>query len=201
MSDKPANKAAAPIKSKKMLLLVGIALVVVALIAGGAWFFISKQRAAALDGEEAEAETAVAKVESTEAPTYLPLDNMVVNLADSGGEKVAQIGITLQLSDAHATEKVKQYLPTIRSSILLLVSQKTSVELLQREGKEKLAADILKEAARPFGGGEEEGADEVEHKDEATAKKAKSKPKVAKKKKAHGAAPVQRVLFSSFIVQ
>ena len=201
MSDKPADKAAAPLKSKKMLLVVVIALVVVVLVAGGAWFFISKQRAAALDGEDAGTETVVAKVESSEAPTYLPLENMVVNLADPGGEKVAQIGITLQLSDAHATEKVKQYLPTIRSSILLLVSQKTSVELLQREGKEKLAADILKEAARPFGFVEEESDDEVEHKDESTAKRAKSKPKVAKKKKAHGAPPVQRVLFSSFIVQ
>ena len=199
MSDKPADKAAAPPKSKKLLLLVGIAVVIVALIVGGGWFYVSKQRAAALDGEEEE--TAVTKVKSKDAPVYLPLDNMVVNLADPGGEKVAQIGITLELSDTHATEKVKQYLPTIRSSILILVSQKTSEELLRREGKEKLAADILKEAARPFGGVEEETKDEVEKKDDVGAKKAKGKPKAAKKSQAHEAAPVQRVLFSSFIVQ
>jgi flagellar FliL protein len=199
LSDKPADKATKPPRSKKLLLVVAILLVIVALGAGGAWFYVSKQRAAALDGEEEEAP--VAKVESKEAPTYLPLDNMVVNLADPGGEKVAQIGITLELSDAHATDKVKQYLPTIRSGILLLVSQKTSEELLQREGKEKLAADILKEAARPFGGAEEEVTDGVEKKDEPATKKAKSKPKVAKKNKSHDAPPVQRVLFSSFIVQ
>ena len=199
MSDKPVNKAVASPKGKKLLLVVAIALVIVALAVGGAWFYVSKQRAAALDGNEEEAP--VTKVESKEAPTYLPLDNMVVNLADPGGEKVAQIGITLQLSGAHATEKVKQYLPTIRSGILLLVSQKSSEELLQREGKEKLAADILREAARPFGGVEEEVADEVEKKDEPGAKKAKSTPKVAKKNKSHETPPVQRVLFSSFIVQ
>ena len=199
MSDKPTDKATAPPKSKKLLMVVAIALVILALAAGGAWLYVSKQRAAALDGEEEE--VTVTKVASKEAPTYLPLDNMVVNLADPGGEKVAQIGITLQLLDAHATEKVKQYLPTIRSSILLLVSQKTSEELLQREGKEKLAADILKEAARPFGGVEEEVTDEVEKKDEPATKKAKSKPKVAKKNQSHEAPPVQRVLFSSFIVQ
>ena len=181
MSDKPANKAAAPRNSKKLLVVVAIVLLIVALAVGGAWFYVSKQRAAALDGDEEE--TAVTKVQSKEAPTYFPLDNMVVNLADPGGEKVAQIGITLELSDAHATEKVKQYLPTIRSSILLLVSQKTSEELLQREGKEKLAADILKESARPFGSVEEEVADEVEKKDEPATKKAKSKPKVAKNSK------------------
>ncbi len=199
MSDKPAEKTAAPPKSKKLLLLVGIAVVIVALIVGGGWFYVSKQRAAALDGEEEE--TVVAKVKSKEAPVYLPLDNMVVNLADPGGEKVAQIGITLELSDTHATEKVKQYLPTIRSSILILVSQKTSEELLRREGKEKLAADILKEAARPFGGVEEEATDEVEKKDDVGAKKAKGKPKAAQKSQPHEAPPVQRVLFSSFIVQ
>ena len=201
MSDKPAGTAAGPPKSKKLLMVVGIAVLIVALAAGGAWFYVSKQRAAAMDADEEET---VTKVESKDAPTYLPLDNMVVNLADPGGEKVAQIGITFELSDAHATEKVKQYLPTIRSGILLLVSQRTSEELLQRQGKEKLAADILKEAARPFGGVEEELVDEVEKKEEAGAKKAKIKAKTAKtakKNKGHEAPPVQRVLFSSFIVQ
>ena len=196
MSDKPAE-AAAPPKRKKMLLIVGVAVLVLALGGGGAWVYIGKQRAAAMEAEEEEAPV---KAESKEAPTYLPLDNMVVNLADPGGDKVAQIGITLQLSDAHATDKVKQFLPTIRSGILLLVSQKTSEELLKREGKEKLAADILREAKRPFGAVEEEVADEVEKKEETGAKKPK-KAKAAKKTKAHEAPPVQRVLFSSFIIQ
>ena len=200
MSDKPAE-AAAPPKSKKLLLIVGMLVLVLALAGGGGWFYISKQRAAALDGEEEET---VTKVESKDAPTYLPLDNMVVNLADPGGEKVAQIGITLELSDSHATDKVKQYMPTIRSGVLILISQRTSEELLQREGKEKLASDILREAARPFGGMEEEAADEPDNKDETASKKAKGKPKPKpkpKKSKAHEEQPIRRVLFSSFIVQ
>ncbi len=130
-------------------------------------------------------------------PTYLPLDNMVVNLADPGGEKVAQIGITLELIDAKAVEKVKQYLPTIRSGVLVLVSQRTAEELLQREGKEKLAADILREAARPFGGGDDDEEEAVAEKPAAGAKK----PKSAKKAKARVQMPVTGVLFSSFIVQ
>ncbi len=197
MSDKLAE-AAAPPKSKKMLLIVGVAVLVLALGGGGSYVFISKQRAAAMEADEEEP---VAKVESKDAPTYLPLDNMVVNLADPGGDKVAQIGITLELADAHATDKVKQYLPTIRSSLLLLVSQKTSEELLKREGKEKLATEILREASRPFGGVEEEPADEAEKTEETSTKKAKVKAKAPKKKKAHEAPLVQRVLFSSFIVQ
>ena len=72
-------------------------------------------------------------------PVYLPLDNMVVNLADPGGEKVAQVGITLEVIDAQASETVKAYLPTIRSGVLMLISQRTAEELLTQEGKQKLA--------------------------------------------------------------
>jgi flagellar FliL protein len=195
VADKPADVAAPP-KSKKLLLIVGVLVVVLALAGGGAWFFISKQRAAAA-GDEGEQEVAAAHAaDAAGPPTYLPLDNMVVNLADPGGEKVAQIGITLELFDAKAVDKVKQYLPTIRSSILLLVSQRTAEELLQREGKEKLAAAILKETAKPFGGGE----DEAEPVADAPATGAR-KAKVAKKAKAHAQMPVTGVLFSSFIVQ
>ena len=194
MSDKAAEPTAPPPKSKKLLLIAGVAVLILALAGAGAWFYISKQRAA-MDADEEET---VAKVEQKGPPTYLALDNMVVNLADPGGEKVAQVGITLELADSKATERVKQFLPTIRSSVLLLVSQRTSEELLQREGKEKLAADILLEASRPFGGGAKEQAAEPAAKENAASKKAKVK---AKKDKGHDEQPVQRVLFSSFIVQ
>ncbi len=195
MSDKPAETAVAAPKSKKMLLIVVVAVLILALGGGGAWVYVSKQRAAA----EADEEEVVAKPASGQAPTYLALDNMVVNLADPGGEKVAQIGITLELTDSNATEKVKQFLPTIRSGVLLLVSQRTSEELLQRVGKEKLAADILRESGRPFGGGEEVHDDEVPKKEAPVSKKSKAEKKA--KAKAHDEMPVRRVLFSSFIVQ
>ena len=194
MSDKAAEPTAPPPKSKKLLLIAGVAVLILALAGAGAWFYISKQRAA-MDADEEET---VAKVEQKGPPTYLALDNMVVNLADPGGEKVAQVGITLELADSKATERVKQFLPTIRSGVLLLVSQRTSEELLQREGKEKLAADILLEASRPFGGGEKEPDAEPAAKENTASKKSKVK---AKKAKGHDEQPVQRVLFSSFIVQ
>jgi flagellar FliL protein len=187
VADKPAD--AAPPKSKKLLLIVGVVVLVLALAGAGVLFFVNKQRAAADEGEQ----EAAAHAEAGAPPTYLPLDNMVVNLADPGGEKVAQIGITLELIDAKAVEKVKQYLPTIRSSVLLLVSQRTAEELLQREGKEKLAKDILREASRPFGGGEEE--------EEAADQTAAKKPKTTKRPKPRVQMPVTGVLFSSFIVQ
>lgn len=183
----------APAKSKKMLIIiVGVVLLLV-LGGGGAFFYISKQRAAAeegADGAEGTSSKAAAHATPQAPPVYLPLDAMVVNLADPGGEKVAQVGVTLVVTDAHASDTVKAFLPTIRSGILMLISQRTAEELLKQEGKEQLAKDILRETSLPFGGGED--ADEEE-----PPKKAKK----AGKKKAPPQYPVTGVLFSSFIVQ
>jgi len=178
-------------KSKKLILVGGVVAVVLALAGAGAWFYLGKKPAVE-DGGEAEvaagAEVAPAVTGPKHPPTFLPLDNMVVNLADPGGEKIAQIGITLELVDAKAMEKVRLYMPAIRSSILLLVSQRTAEELLRYEGKEKLAADILREASRPFKDGQAGHA-----------------PEKGEKKSGSGAGsddgPVRGVLFSSLIVQ
>lgn len=183
------ESAKRPTKSKKLLLIGGIVFLVLALAGGGAWFFLSKRNAAEGSPEE------VVHVAPKGPPTFFPLDNMVVNLADPGGEKVAQVGITLELADAQTMDKVRMYLPSIRSGILLLISQRTSEELLLIEGKEKLAADILREASRPF------DAADAGH---ATTKPVKEVAKVKKKnvdKNATDENPVRGVLFSSFIVQ
>ena len=183
-ADEPVKR---PAKGKKMLIII-MAVVMLLVLAGGlAFYFISKQRAAALEGEEG-APAAAAHVAPKGPPVYLPLDNMVVNLADPGGEKVAQVGITLQVLDAHGADSVKAYLPSIRSGILLLISQRTAEELLSQEGKQKLAKDILREALVPFGGAAADVA-----------------PGNVKKKAVKAAdqaeMPVVGVLFSSFIVQ
>jgi flagellar FliL protein len=191
-----ADGGAAPAKSKKMLVIIVGAVLVLALGGGGAFFYISKQRAAAeegADGAEHAPPAKAAHAAPKTPPAYLPLDNMVVNLADPGGERVAQIGITLEVTDAHASDSVKAYLPTIRSGILMLISQRTAEELLKQEGKEKLAKDILREAEIPFGGGEEDAPED----EAASAKKKNGK----KKKVVHVDYPVVGVLFSSFIVQ
>ena len=179
-------------KSKKLLIIIGAAVAVLALAGGGAYWYISKQRAAAAAAEDGGEEPA--KVATKDGhpipPAYLPMDNMVVNLADPGGDRVAQIGVTLVVTDAHASDQVKAFLPTIRSGVLMLISQKTATELLTAEGKEALAKEILHEAVLPFGGGEADAHGAAE----GTKKK---KEKAA----AHAEMPVTGVLFSSFIVQ
>lgn len=195
MASKPeeAEVAKPPAKSKKMLIIIVAAVLLLVLAGGGAFLYISKQRAAAAAADEEGGDHATTEQAADShgaaktPPVYLPMDNMVLNLADPGGERVAQVGITLEVRDAAAADSVKAYMPTIRSGVLMLLSQRTSEELLSAEGKQKLIEDILRETSVPFGGGEEEEL--------AATDKKKTKKKVVKQ------FPVIGVLFSSLIVQ
>ncbi|HSV54791.1 MAG TPA: flagellar basal body-associated FliL family protein [Burkholderiaceae bacterium] len=188
--------AEAPVKEtpkKKKLVIIVVAVVLLLVAVGGVGLFLMKRNQASEDGEEVAAEAA-----SKTPPTFLPMENMVVNLADPGGERFAQIGVTLELADKKTEDRVKSYLPAIRSGILLIVSQRTSEELLQREGKEKLAADILVEVSRPLGLIAPKPAMSAKAGKDGKGKDDESDKKSAPKGEPN---PVQRVLFSSFIVQ
>lgn len=183
----PAETAKKPARSKKLLVIIGVVVALLVLAGAGTLWFL-KSRAQAADGEEAPAKAA----EPAAPPVFLPMDMLVVNLADNGGERFAQLGITLQLADAKTAELVKQHMPTIRNGVLMLASQRTADELLTREGKEKLAKDIQREVSRPLGF-------------DAPAAKSKSRgdeedPDARPRRKAP-VNPVLGVLFSSFIIQ
>lgn len=187
MSAKPPA-AAAPAKepAKSKLVLIGAIVVVLVVVAAAAFLFLNSRNHEG--DEEHESASAPAVV-----PTFLPLDNMVVNLADPGGERFVQLGITLELQDDKTASLVKQYLPSIRSGVLMLVSQRSSEELLLREGKEKLAAEIREEVSRPLGlgGAKARAQADDESADEDDRPRRRQQPQGA----------VRRVLFSSFIIQ
>lgn len=187
------DAAAKPKKSKKLLFII-IGVVVLALVGAGGALMVLKSNTADDEGEdgahaeEADDHASASTRDPKTPPTFLPLDSMVVNLADPGGNRYAQLGITLQLSDSHAAEEIKTYMPTIRNGILILISQRTAEQMLRADGKTALTNDIVAEISDVMGY-------DYEHADEAAASPSKSK----KKKKAHN--PVEGVLFSSFIVQ
>lgn len=207
-----AGAAPAAKKGKKKLIIILVAALVVLGGGGGAAFVMMKKKAAAEaaaaaeDGgeEDATAHAAPAhKADPAHPPTFVPLDAFVVNLADTEADKYAQIGITLQVDDAKFAEQMKTYMPAIRNGILMVLAHKTSQELLHREGKEKLAAEIQREAVRPLGI-EIEDPDAEEAAAAAAEAEAKADPKAKKKKKkkkveVHN--PVEKVHFSTFIIQ
>jgi flagellar FliL protein len=179
----PDNAAPAPARGKKKLILIILAvLLVIGLAGGGAAFWLMKKRAAEAaaaleadaDGEGGAAAPAKKADKHAGPPTFLPLEGFVVNLADRDVDRFAQVGITLEVADAKAAEQLKLYMPAIRDGILMILAHKTSAELLDRAGKEKLASEVLEASVAPL------PHDEAE---------------------ADAPAPVRKVNFSSFIIQ
>jgi len=212
--------AAVPVKKGKKKLIVILAAVLVLLLAAGGGAVVYMKKKAAHDAEasddSAASEHKAAKPDLKHPPTFLPLDPFVVNLADRDADRYAQIGITLEVEDAHFAEELKAFMPAIRNAILMILSHKTSRELLDRAGKEELAAEILRESSRTMGIDVEEpelaadkppaaktaddkAADAGKDKSDDEDSKEKAKPKA--KKPAGEPNPIRHVHFSNFIIQ
>jgi flagellar FliL protein len=121
--------------------LIIIILVVVLLLAGGgigAFLFLG-------GGDEAgegEAEE-VAEVEPAEAH-YLPLKpEFTVNFADDKKASFLQVEITVMARETDALDAVQTHMPVIQNNILNILSSKSYDGLISREGKDKLAQEIL----------------------------------------------------------
>jgi flagellar protein FliL len=211
--------AVAPAKKgkKKLIIMIVAVLLVLAIAGAGAAFFL-KKKAAAANAEGAD-DTSTAAVEHQadkpdlkHPPTFLPLDPFVVNLADKDADRYAQVGITFEVTDPHFAEEMKAFMPAIRNGILMILAHKSSKDLLDRAGKEQLAGEIQRDAARTMGFDVEEPEAPEAAVDKTTDKADKSdktaddedapKPK-KKKKKAVSAEPmpIKHVHFCNFIVQ
>jgi flagellar protein FliL len=187
-----------PAKGKKKLIII-LALVLLLVLAGaGATLLILKKRAAAAAEEAGDDGAAVAHGQADASahhlpPIFVPLEPFVVNLADKDSDRYAQIGLTLEVDDPKFAEEMKLYMPAIRNAILMILAHKQSSELLERAGKEALAAEIMRESVRPMG--IEIAASPAPG--SATA----SGTEAGRPLKAEVHNPVRRVNFSSFIIQ
>jgi flagellar protein FliL len=224
IADPAPAGGAVPFKrgKKKLLILVAAVLAVVLAAGGGGVWFLKKRaahaaaEAASEEGGSAETEHVAGKADARTPPTYLPLDPFVINLADKEADRYAQIGITLEVESPVFADQMKTYMPAVRNAILMVITRKTSRELLEPTGKEQLAEEIMREAVRPMGieiaapapvtpapasasaSATEAGASGAEktalHVDAASApKKPKHRDNVRN--------PIQHVNFSSFIIQ
>ena len=193
----PAKKG-----KKKLIIIIAAAVLLLVVLGGAALLLLKKKAAHDTDGAD-EATTAQAehgsKPDLKHPPTFLPLDPFVVNLADKEADRYAQVGITLEVEDAKFAEQMKAFMPAIRNGILMILAHKNSRELLERAGKEQLAAEILRESARTMGIEVEEPEAADDKADD------EDKPKAKVKKKARKVAaepnPIKHVHFSNFIVQ
>ncbi len=203
-----APAEAAPKGGKKKLIIIIVAVLALLIVGGGGAAVMMMKKnaadaAAAEDsGDEDSDHEAPAKKPAKEhkadaaPPVFVPLDPFTVNLADRDADRYAQVGINLQVDDPKVSDELKAYMPAIRNSILLILAHKTSEDLLNPEGKAKLAEEIRREAARAMGYDVPDPEDEEEATDDDAPKKKKKK-----KKKAEVYNPIVHVHYANFIIQ
>ena len=123
-------------KGKKLLIIIIAAVVLLTAAGGGAAFFLMKKNVAG-------AKPAAKKATRSGPPVFAALEPFTVNLADPGREHYLQIGLTYEVHAADVGEALKAQMPLIRSRVLLLLTSRTADELGSRQGKAKLASELV----------------------------------------------------------
>ncbi|EKJ8217806.1 flagellar basal body-associated protein FliL [Citrobacter sedlakii] len=86
------------------------------------------------------------------APVFFALDTFTVNLGDA--DRVLYIGVTLRLKDEATRARLNEYLPEVRSRLLLLFSRQDAAALSTEDGKQKLIAAIKETLSPPLVAGQ-----------------------------------------------
>jgi flagellar FliL protein len=147
-SEAASAEAAPPKKSKKLLVIIIVTLLFVLLLGGGAAAFLMMKKNAAEGHEDEEVATETATSgkkkanKETALPVYVAMDVFTVNLAPEAGEQYVQLVLSVEVDGVQTGDKIKTFTPKIRNNVMLLLSSKKASELLTKEGKETLAAEI-----------------------------------------------------------
>ena len=172
-ADPKADAAPAAASGKgKLFIMIGAAVLVLALGGGAGWYFMHKSSDDSAAAEPAKKEHASSKKakKSDAKPEYIAVEPFTVNLQPEHGDQYLQVAFTLQVNSPEQVELIKANMAKVRSRVLLLLSGKKASEISTVEGKQQLAGEILAAVNAPF----EEHGDEQE---------------------------VSDVLFTSFIIQ
>lgn len=134
-----------PKSGKRKLLIPLIAVILlVACSAGGyvAWRMMKSPADA----------TKAAKAEPPAAPVFFALDTFTVNLInpDNDPDRVLYVGFTLRLNDDETRLRMTDYLPEVRSRLLLLLSRQNAASLANEQGKQDLVKQIKAVLAPPL---------------------------------------------------
>lgn len=139
----PSNPGSTKLKSprrRKILIILSVLLTLGAATAAAGYYY----------GGYFKPAPATPVVQPPADPIYVALEPLTVNLQPNDRNKFLHIGVTLKVADAKAQVQVVQYLPEVRSRVLLVLSNRQSELLVSASDKAKLAAEILAVLNQPF---------------------------------------------------
>lgn len=128
-------------------LMIGL-LLAVGLVAVGAAAYMLVPR---FMGTPATAETAKAPV--PQKPIYLMLDPVTVNLQSEGRGRFLQVGMALRVRDEQTKAQLVEFMPEVRSRLLMLLSNRSPDSVVSPEDKARLAEEIRKALSTPLSAG------------------------------------------------
>ncbi|WP_034915676.1 flagellar basal body-associated protein FliL [Erwinia sp. 9145] len=139
MSDKKA-------KSGKRKLLLPIILVVTLVACSVAGYIVWRMKSTSADAAQAH------KPEPPPAPVFFAMDTFTVNLInpDNDPDRVLYVGFTLRLPDEETRRRMNDFLPEVRSRLLLLLSRQNAASLANEQGKQALVSEIKAVLAPPL---------------------------------------------------
>jgi flagellar FliL protein len=121
-----------------------IVALVCALAAGGGYYLMSQRSSAA---------PAAPAAPVPEKPIFVTLEPLTVNMQSEGRGRFLHVGMALKVRDEQAKAHVVEYMPEVRSRLLLLLSNRPPESLVPTEDKARLAEEIRVELSRPLGAG------------------------------------------------
>lgn len=127
-----------PKKRKRIVLLVALAAIGITAAAAAAYYYLDSKGKA----------TPVATLPAD--PIFIALDPFTVNLQPNGRSRFLHVGMTLKVADTKSQSQVTQYLPEVRSRVLMVLSNRESESLVTPENKAQLVAELMAALNQPF---------------------------------------------------
>lgn len=187
-------EAPPPRKKGKLILFIVIGVLVLVLGGGGAAYFLMKKKTVdeGEDGEDAPKEVKTKKKDKkadNTPPSFHKFDKpFTVKLQTETQEAYLQAEVQLRVLDQAALELLKQYDPELKHRIMLILLTKKASELGTAQGVQRLSNEIRETVNNTL--------------EPPAVKRRKDKAEVKEPSDlAAPDAPVQAVLFTSFIIQ
>lgn len=144
---------ATPKKSKKKLFIMIGSVVLVIVIALGAFFALSGKKSegeqqeteeSAQDGHKADGENKEAEEAVVEKELYVDLDDFLVNLnSTSKTPSFLKMSVSLQINNQKTADVIKEKMPVIRDAFQVYLRELTTEELKGSAGIYRLREELL----------------------------------------------------------
>ena len=133
--------------SKKLIIILSAVIFLLVAMMGGMvmmmWGKMNKMEGQ-LVAEEEPASTEVLVEEPSVKPTF-PLNAFIVNLAGENGKRYLKIKMDLEIAKEDFNDAIRQRIPQIRDSIMMILTSKRYEDVKDTTGKIALRQDIQKQ--------------------------------------------------------